>query len=213
MAHHIEPLRDPQRDRQLLLDQQNRHAAARDFIEQGTDLFDQFGRQALGGFVDDDQIRIAHQRAAHGQHLLLAAGQDSGGIVPARVQIREQLVDILEVPAPELARALHAQLEILLNRERGEDLPIFRHIADPCVGDLFGPEPGDRAPLETDAAMRLHQSHDRLAGGRAPDAVAPEKTDDLTLGDREVHTLKDVALAVVGMQITYVEHHAASVPR
>ena len=48
---------------------------------------------------------------------------------------------------------------------------------------------------------------------RLPDAVAPEQTDDLTLGDREVHTLKDVALAVVGMQISYVEHHAASVPR
>ncbi len=30
--------------------------------------------QALGGFVEDQQARIGHQRAADRQHLLLAAG-------------------------------------------------------------------------------------------------------------------------------------------
>src|SRR5581483_10107454 len=46
VAHHIEPLRNLQRDRQLLLDQQDRNASARDLAEQLTDLLDQFWRQS-----------------------------------------------------------------------------------------------------------------------------------------------------------------------
>ena len=81
------------------------------------------------------------------------------------------------------------------------------------MGDLVGPQPGDRTALEADLADRRHQPHDGLAGGRAADPVAAEQADDLALVDREVDALQDVALAVKGMEIADLEHHAATVPR
>jgi hypothetical protein len=46
--------------------------------------------QAPRRLVDDDEIGIPHQRAAHRQHLLLAAGEHTGRIVLALAQIGEQ---------------------------------------------------------------------------------------------------------------------------
>src|SRR5271166_1023116 len=74
VAHDVEPIRNGQRDRELLLDQQDRDAAFGDALQQLAHQIDQHRRQALGRFVDHDQIRVTHQRAADGQHLLLAAG-------------------------------------------------------------------------------------------------------------------------------------------
>ena len=48
--------------------------------------------------------------------------------------------------------------------------------------------------------------------GRAADAVAAENADDLAGADAKRDALQDVALAVVGVQIADLEHHAA-VPR
>ena len=76
-----------------------------------------------------------------------------------------------------------------------------------------GRSPAIGAALEADLADRRHQAHDGLAGGRAADAVAAEQADDLALIDREVDALQDVALAVKGMEIANLEHHAATVPR
>ena len=81
------------------------------------------------------------------------------------------------------------------------------------MGDLVGPQACDRAALEADLADRRHQPHDGLAGGRAADAVAAEQADDLALIDPEVDALQDVALAVEGVEIADLEHHAATVPR
>ena len=59
MAHDINPAGNAQRDRQLLLDQQDRHAGLGDLGNRVTDLLNDLGRQALGRLVDDDQFRVA----------------------------------------------------------------------------------------------------------------------------------------------------------
>src|SRR6185369_1332225 len=149
----------------------------------------------------------------HGEHLLLAAGQHARRIVAALPQVREEAEHVVEGPSPELARALHAQLEVLVHGQRREDLPVLGHVADAGVGDEVGPEPGDVAPLEHDPAERRHQAHDGLARGGAPDAVAAEEAHDLALAHAQVDPLEDVALAVEGVQVVDVEHQCASVPR
>ncbi len=72
VAHYIKPVRNPHRDRELLLDQQDGNAAPGNFGDEIADLLYNKGCQALGGLVDHDEFRIAHQRAADGQHLLFA---------------------------------------------------------------------------------------------------------------------------------------------
>ena len=213
MAHHVDSARDLQSDRQLLLDQQDRHATLGDLVEQATDLLDQFGRQALGGLVDDDQVGVAHQGSAHRQHLLLTARQHTGRGVAACREVRKQIVCVVELPAAELAGSRQTEFEILLNRQRREDLPVFGHITDTGTGDLVGPQAGDRLAFEVDAAMRLYQAHDGFAGGRPADPVATQQADDLAFVNMQFDTLQDMALAVVSVQITQLEHHVASLPR
>jgi len=73
MTHHVTAVGHVQRYRQLLLDQQHRNTARLDLPEELPHAFNQPGRQAFGGLVDDDQVGVAHQAAAQRQHLLLAA--------------------------------------------------------------------------------------------------------------------------------------------
>ena len=86
--------------------EQDRDTSVGDFGEQHTNLLDQKWRQALGRFVDQHQVGIAHQSAAHRQHLLLAARQHTGQIVLALGEIGKQSEHVRKRPSAELARAL-----------------------------------------------------------------------------------------------------------
>ena len=46
-----------------------------------------------------------------------------------------------------------------------------------------------------------------------PTPLRPSRRDDLALADREIDALQDVALAVEGVQVADLEHHAAIAPR
>ena len=99
---------------------------------------DDLRRQAFGRLVDDDQVGVAHQRAAQRQHLLLAARQHAGLGVLALLQAREHAVHVVEGPAAALARALLAEQQVLVHRELGEDVAVLGHVADAQVRDLVG---------------------------------------------------------------------------
>src|SRR5215471_2735260 len=213
VSHDVEAMRDAQRDCQLLLHQQDRYPALRDVAQQLGGALDHLRRETFGRLVDHDQVGIAHQRAADRKHLLLTAREDAGRSVAAIAQGGKQLIGVLHAPARRIAVRLDAELEILLGRERAEDVAIFRHISDAKLGDLERSQAADRLAFECDRALPPHVAHDGLQCRRASDAVASENGYDLTVAHREVHTLEDVALAVVGVQIANFEHHAATVPR
>src|ERR1700680_2996067 len=69
VAHHIDAVRDLERDGELLLDQQDRDAALRDLLQQLAHQLHQHRRQALGGLVHHDEVGIAHERTADREHL------------------------------------------------------------------------------------------------------------------------------------------------
>jgi hypothetical protein len=123
---------------------------------------------------------------------------------------REQREHVVERPAPERAGALEPELQVLLDRQRGEDLAVLGDVADAGVGDLVGAQPGDALPLEQDLADGLDQPHDGLARGGAAHAVPAEQAHDLTGPHLEVHALQDVALAVEGVEVAHGEHQATS---
>src|SRR5574337_1225768 len=125
VPHHQAPVGDLERDRQLLLDQQHRDAAALEFAQELRDLFDDLGRQSFGGLVDHDQVGVAHQRAAQREHLLLAARQHPGLDVAPLVEPREHRVRVVETPARLALAALLAQDEVLVHRELGEDVAVL----------------------------------------------------------------------------------------
>ena len=100
-----------------------------------------------------------------------------------------------------------------MHRQSRENLSILRHITYAGMGNLIGSLPRNGLALERDLALRRHQPHDRLAGGRAAHAVAAKQADDLALIDMQIDTLQDMTLTIVGVQIADFEHHVTSLPR
>ena len=64
----------------VLLDEQHGGALLVDLRDDVEDLLDELGRQPHRRLVQQQQLRVGHQRAADGQHLLLAAGHRAGDL-------------------------------------------------------------------------------------------------------------------------------------
>src|SRR3546814_18693793 len=80
--------------------------------------------------------RVAHQGAAHGQHLLLATRQHAGRRLGAFLQAREDVEHVLHRPeAARLGRFL-AEEQILAPPQAGKAVAVLRHIAEAEPGDL-----------------------------------------------------------------------------
>ena len=78
----------------VLFHQQDGGAVLVQFLDNVKDLLHQDGSQAHGGLVQHQQFGMAHKRAAHGQHLLLAARQGAGDLLAALLQTGEELEKI-----------------------------------------------------------------------------------------------------------------------
>src|SRR5581483_2771529 len=212
VAHDVETMRNIQRDRQLLLDEQNRYAARRNALEQAAHQLHHLRRQALGRLVHHDQFRIAHERAADGEHLLFAARQHAARRVDALAQHRKKVEHVLHRPASVALAGLDAESEILAHGQPREDVAIFRNVTDSLVRDPVRRQTVDAFILEADDAVRMHFAHDGLDGRRASGPVAPEQAHDLALADPKGDALQDMALAVVSVQVFDLKH-AHAVPR
>ena len=53
-----------------------------DLGDDAEDLLHDDGREAERGLVEHEEARPRHERAADGEHLLLAAGHGAGGLAP-----------------------------------------------------------------------------------------------------------------------------------
>src|SRR4029079_11353078 len=112
------------------------------------------------------------QSTADREHLLFAARKLIAEVAAALMQARKQLVDSRLRPS---ARTRHGG-EILLDRERLEDIALLRHPADPGVGALVGAHGGDVAGLERDRpADEARDADDRIDQGGLAHAVAAEQ--------------------------------------
>src|SRR5580698_10416463 len=86
---------DPAREGQLLLDQQHRDPLVDQADDDVADLTHHVGLNALGRLVEDQQLRIERQRAAHGQLMLLPTRQIAAPALQHLLEHREQREDPL----------------------------------------------------------------------------------------------------------------------
>ena len=89
-------------------------------------LLDDDRRQALGRLVEQQQLRVEHQRAGDRQHLLLAARELVAEVGAALGEAREHLVDPRDGPRPRPRDGG----QVLLDGQRLEDVALLRHPAD-----------------------------------------------------------------------------------
>ncbi len=103
----------------VLLDEQHGGAFGFDLVNRAEDRLADDGREAEGGFVKEQQLRVRHQGASHGQHLLFAAGKRPGALLDPFLEAREQREPTLEVALDGgfVFREIRPHLEVLEHRE------------------------------------------------------------------------------------------------
>ena len=203
---------------EVLVDHQHRDAGLLERLQAMPDLGAYQGRQAFGGLIQHQQPGIGHQRASDRQHLLFAARQVQAQVACALLQARKQLVHPLQGPRVLAAKAVVGRgHQILVDREIGEHLTLFRHQPDAQPRDLVRGQAGDVLTGEADApGARSQDSHDRTYGGSLAHAVAPDHGDELALGHRQADTEQRLGISVKGLKIVDLEERAHSetfVPR
>ena len=99
------------------------------------------------------------------------------------------------------------------HRQGRKDIPVFGNVTKAQMRDPIAWQSGNIMVLEPYRALRRHLSHDGFDSRGASDTVASQQAGDFTSVDIHIDALQYMALAIVGMQILDLQHHAASSPR
>ena len=204
---HVRAVGEGDRVERALLDEQDRDAALADPAQRLEDAVDGERRQAERRLVEEQHVRLGHQRAADRELLLLAAREVARVAAAELLQDREEVVGDLErvaaaVPAP----GREPEAEVLLDREPGEDPPALRHERHAGVRDRLGALPPQRAAAQPDlAGRRRHDAHDRVQRGRLARAVRADQADDLALVDAQPHVAHGGDAAVAHLDAVELE--------
>jgi hypothetical protein len=180
--------------------------------QHGPDLRPDQRRQALGRLVQDQQFGVGHQGAADGDHLLFATREVFAGVAPPLPQPWEQGVDSLQIPARRAAGAVGGRGDqVLLDRQRREDLPPLRHQPQPVLCHLVRRQAGKRGAAKGHAPRPgLQQPHQRAYRGRLAHAVAAEQRHHLAGADAKIDAEQHLAFAIAGGQALHRQHGSAS---
>ena len=151
------------------------------------DLLHQQRRKTHGGLVQHQHGGVAHQGAAHGQHLLLAAGHGTGQLLPALFQAGEQLKDFFFVGADGGGGLrIAAHIQVLLHGHVQEHMAAFRHMGQALLHDLVRADALDALALvQHITRFGVQQAGDGLQGGGFSCTVGTDQGDDLALVDLE----------------------------
>ena len=119
------------------------------------------------------------------------------GLLAARAQLGEQVVD--EVVAR--LRVPLGQAQVLVDRERREDVPILRDIPDATADDLVRAGALDVVAGQLDRALAIDEPHEGSQRRRLADAVAAEQGGNTAVGNVEGDPLENVRLAEIDVQV------------
>src|SRR6266498_4046645 len=148
------------RELEILLGEENGQALSLQGGDLLTEGLDDDRRQPLGGLVEQQDTRIAHEGARHREHLLLAAGEAAPTTPRHLPELGKILEDARDTPP---ASPLGADEQVLHHREIAEDTSILGYPADAEPTDLVSGQPLDGLPVEADrAAGDLDETHDGL---------------------------------------------------
>src|SRR2546421_8503911 len=202
----------------VLVDHQDRLARRLQRGEASPYLLAHQRREPLGRLVEDEEVRIGHERAADGEHLLLAARESAAEVVHALGEPGEEIQHLGKRPRVARRAAVFRECDqVLPHAQVGEDLASFRDERDAAARDAVGALPLDALAAETDdSASRRSEAQDRAHRRCLSHAVAPEQGRYFARADREVDAEQHLARAVRGFEIFNLQkraHAFASSPR
>src|SRR5690606_31392993 len=182
----------------IFIDNEDREAFTLQLGEDLPDFLPDQRREAFGCLIEQQQLRIGHQRPGDGEHLLLAAGELVAHAVAAFKKAGKLRPDPRERPARRagwpVASGCH---EILLNREVGRNQPPLVHEGDAAPRNAIGGKGGDVLSLEADhTPARGRETGDAAHGRRLTNVVPAQPADYLAFEDIVQEAKLDLALAV-----------------
>ena len=156
---------------------------------------------------------MAHQRAAHRQHLLLAAGQRAGLLVTAFLQTGEQAVDHVEVllEVRLVLQAERAHLQVLFDAHACEDVAPFRNVRHTEGHDLVVVGFQQiHSVVHHGTGFRRYQTGDGVQRGGLACAVRADQGHDLAVVDGEADVLDGFDGTVRNGKVLDFQHQASS---
>ena len=130
-----------------------------DALDDREDLAYDDRSEAEGRLVEHHDLRLRHEGAGDGEHLLLTTGQGAGELPRALLQPREHAVDLLDVCVEGIVPKICTDLNVLEDGHIREDVTPFRAEHDALLHTLRGRHIRDILAIENDASFaRLHQS-------------------------------------------------------
>ena len=101
------------------------------------DLLNEDRSEAHGRLVEHQELRLRHERSAHGEHLLLAARERTGDLLAALFETREALVDVRNARFNGGVRlGVSAHFKVILDRHLQKDVAAFRDLRKTVLDDL-----------------------------------------------------------------------------
>src|SRR4029077_15247752 len=191
----------------VLLDQEDRHLAGLgEGADRALDLLDDGRLDALGGLVEDEQLRSRGERAADRELLLLPSREVAAPPSQHLPEHREHLEDPrwhsrAGGPAGE------PHLEVFLDCQAREDVPALRHVAQPGADAPVGFFQRDVFSAEDNSAcFHRHRTHQCPEERGLAHAVAAEKHRDFPVRHLERKIAEDMAASVVLVKVGDGEH-------
>ena len=101
------------------------------------DLLNEDRSEAHRRLVEHQKLRLRHERSAHGEHLLLAAGERTGDLLAALFEARKALVDVRDTRFNGgIGLGVSAHFEVILDRHLQKDVAAFRNLRKTVLDDL-----------------------------------------------------------------------------
>src|SRR5690606_11740225 len=200
------PIREAQGGHGVLFDYDCRNAALPVAVDDPFDLLDDNRSKPLIRLVKQKELDLACQCARHGQHLLFAAGQGDGLLLPPLGKPGEMLVDLLDLQP--VTGGNPRKLNVLLHGPARACAPVLRDKLCPRAGCLPGLDLMEGFTFQTDfarAQFGLIEAGDGAQRGCLSSPVPAKKCQNLSLPEFERHALHDVALAVIGVNVAHAE--------
>src|SRR5690348_568399 len=194
----------------IAVDDQRGDAALAYFADDAPDFAHDLRCESLRRFVEDQKLRVRHQRAADREHLLLAPRKlVAAGRNPC-TQSRERVEHALVRPAgAPIARRTRRKKKVLAHAQVRKDAA--------ALGDIRHAHPRDpvrrlpraiAAANEHAARARRREADQRADERRLAHAVAAEQAERLPGVDRKRHAAQHVAFTVMRMHIAGFDERA-----
>ena len=172
------------------------------------------GGETFERLVEQQDLRLANQRARNRQHLLFAAGEIGAAAAAPFLEPRKHGVDAFK--RPPLRRRQAGEDDVFFDVQAAKDAAVFVDQLHAGLGDDVAFLAGDLVAIEDDGpGARRHDAHQALQGRALAGPVAAQQRHDLVLLHAHRDVEQDMGIAVIAVQSADVEetHGACTPPR